>query len=584
MQPASGSICVIVYSKPDERVIKRDLCREDLLLKAVEEYPEEQWDVYWAPSLSLSQIPPGDFEQFVRTTMKLVDVCTRFEEIVKPPKSSIVLCVVPRTRTINDIIRAAGKLQSPSVIAANVVEYKNQQQTAFGVYDGHERPSPYSQNTLPPFLMWYPLLEAKRDWLKAQGATEPDALERMLAELERDTRRRTQIRHQAAELVRSASEDFAKDDPMASTLRLRIDAIFGYTCDYAYTTKRLDDILVGVGEDEDECLSDQNPIVQAFQSSLKARTNEIRNKAVLPDILPNVYTSIRRHVITFGFVVGDHSLQQWHQSVELLLDLLPPGSGSSYNVLHKLRIAVILLVARRVMHEIRDLFKRVVARSLDIPALPPRILIAEQLLNISIDDTQIVLEPTHYVNPERDWRVLVAQEKDGERMFVVKFLTDRYGEEAHRTMAGLGFAPALRRVEQLPGGYVMVIMDYVPQNSAAKELGETHRNNLQELLRQLQAHGLAHGDLRDANIIVTSDEQFQVIDWDWAGRAGRRTFPLDVNADLFNHGAPSNVRIHGGDPIEYIHDQQEISKILERGEKRKASLEAEQPQNKRARP
>jgi hypothetical protein len=41
----------------------------------------------------------------------------------------------------------------------------------------------------------------------------------------------------------------------------------------------------------------------------------------------------------------------------------------------------------------------------------------------------------------------------------IKF-TRRYSEDAHRFLAQLGYAPRLRAVMRLPGGWNMVVMDY----------------------------------------------------------------------------------------------------------------------------
>jgi len=54
---------------------------------------------------------------------------------------------------------------------------------------------------------------------------------------------------------------------------------------------------------------------------------------------------------------------------------------------------------------------------------------------------------------------LVFKARTASRDVIMKF-TRKYSTEAHRLLAGLGYAPMLHAVNALPGGWNMVVMDF----------------------------------------------------------------------------------------------------------------------------
>ena len=133
-------------------------------------------------------------------------------------------------------------------------------------------------------------------------------------------------------------------------------------------------------------------------------------------------------------------------------------------------------------------------------------------------------------------------DKDLGTLLCVKF-TRRYSEDAHRFLAQLGYAPRLRAIMRLPGGWIMVVMDYSeytqlcdPTLQISDELRHTIMAKVSEIVQQLHDAGFVHGDIRSTNILVdrgtlTSKDGIKIhfIDFDWAGRQGEAVYPMRVN-------------------------------------------------------
>jgi serine/threonine protein kinase len=62
----------------------------------------------------------------------------------------------------------------------------------------------------------------------------------------------------------------------------------------------------------------------------------------------------------------------------------------------------------------------------------------------------------------------------------------------------------------------MVVMDYVKPLS--RDLPQTVRPQIEQILRELHRNGYVFGDLRQPNIILNQANKIQLIDFDWAGR------------------------------------------------------------------
>lgn len=83
-----------------------------------------------------------------------------------------------------------------------------------------------------------------------------------------------------------------------------------------------------------------------------------------------------------------------------------------------------------------------------------------------------------------------------------------------------------------------------------------------KLIEGLHKEGYVHGDLWDANFLVSTDggtePLFKLIDFDWAGVAGMVRYPANVNRD-------DVVRPEGaidGQLIEKVHDMEMLDQFL----------------------
>jgi serine/threonine protein kinase len=145
-----------------------------------------------------------------------------------------------------------------------------------------------------------------------------------------------------------------------------------------------------------------------------------------------------------------------------------------------------------------------------------------------------------------DCATLRARTKAG-RNIVVKFV-ERYGERAHRVLAGEGLAPALLYCgspcsDQKDPSYQsisMVVMEYVDGDTLAVKRGsgidevtvKTVRSEVQRALELLHDQGLVFGDLRRPNIMITKDGRVKLIDFNWAGEEGQAKYPSLISQEI----------------------------------------------------
>jgi hypothetical protein len=150
---------------------------------------------------------------------------------------------------------------------------------------------------------------------------------------------------------------------------------------------------------------------------------------------------------------------------------------------------------------------------------------------------------------------LVFQAMHGDSHICVKFVR-RYSKEAHIKCASLGAAPSLRGYEILPGGWIMVIMDFLDQESY-EPMTTSHHSYfpaIHSIVENFHQAGFVHGDLRSSNILVRSEEgpnPIALLDFDWSGKAGEACYPFKINRKSVRR--PDAVR--GGQLILADHDK-----------------------------
>ncbi|KAG9222008.1 hypothetical protein PTI98_008983 [Pleurotus ostreatus] len=151
-----------------------------------------------------------------------------------------------------------------------------------------------------------------------------------------------------------------------------------------------------------------------------------------------------------------------------------------------------------------------------------------------------------------------------QRSIVVKFVR-RYGGQVHRVLHAVNLAPELlydgtddpNAVDF--GGLRMVVMAWVSGTTFGEHRGPKDRlqDLLNEALKTLGRDGWVHGDLRPPNVLVSSTENLQIIDFDWSGRNGEARYPLTLNDTLdWANG------VRRGGVITHAHDQEMVKKLI----------------------
>jgi len=124
---------------------------------------------------------------------------------------------------------------------------------------------------------------------------------------------------------------------------------------------------------------------------------------------------------------------------------------------------------------------------------------------------------------------------------VVKF-TRQYSEAAHHFLADLGHAPALRAINDVHGGWKMIVMEYSRYirldaiDFLDCDTRLTIKQRVKEIIEKLHSQDLVHGDIRQVNILVDTSTlgssegvSLQLLDFDWAGQVGVAKYPERVN-------------------------------------------------------
>jgi len=134
--------------------------------------------------------------------------------------------------------------------------------------------------------------------------------------------------------------------------------------------------------------------------------------------------------------------------------------------------------------------------------------------------------------------LFLCSKSNDETKLCVKF-TQKYSKDAHQYCADNGVAPELFAVEELPGGWLMVVMEYLDSSIELSELKGNVRASCKAsataAVAHLHAGGFVHGDIRDTNTMVQKWDNgddvrnVKLVDFDWAGKEGETRYPANVN-------------------------------------------------------
>lgn len=124
----------------------------------------------------------------------------------------------------------------------------------------------------------------------------------------------------------------------------------------------------------------------------------------------------------------------------------------------------------------------------------------------------------------------------------VKF-TRKYSRSLHEICAKNGHAPALLGYDELPGGWIMVVMEHLEhsmftllcsvEEEERREIGGQLRAAVQAIVDAIHAEGHVHGDFRDTILLVSQSDSgalaVRLVDFDWGGKTGEARYPMLVN-------------------------------------------------------
>ncbi|KZO90884.1 hypothetical protein CALVIDRAFT_372643 [Calocera viscosa TUFC12733] len=153
------------------------------------------------------------------------------------------------------------------------------------------------------------------------------------------------------------------------------------------------------------------------------------------------------------------------------------------------------------------------------------------------------------------------------RRCVVKF-SEHYGEEVHEYVANeLQLAPRLLAVKTLsrvaPFLKVVVmeeVVDAVPfdlNRIMTDNALPAVRTKLEAFLASMRKRDYVHGDLRKPNIYVGAKGDVHILDFEYAGKAGKVKYAPDLNTDILP------IDVQGGEAICLEHDEEMITVLLD---------------------
>jgi hypothetical protein len=130
-------------------------------------------------------------------------------------------------------------------------------------------------------------------------------------------------------------------------------------------------------------------------------------------------------------------------------------------------------------------------------------------------------------------KLIFFGEADNGDIICIKFVR-QYSKEVHLHCASLGFAPALRAFESIPGGWYMVVMDALDKEYVMLSSISIDRQILDDIrakVMSIHQAGFVHGDIRDANLMVKRKQggPFMLIYFDWAGKIEEVRYPIDTD-------------------------------------------------------
>ena len=170
---------------------------------------------------------------------------------------------------------------------------------------------------------------------------------------------------------------------------------------------------------------------------------------------------------------------------------------------------------------------------------------------------------TYTSHPMDNKLIFFGKLLDGGRDICIKFVHE-YSPDAHAFCASKGFAPSLHGFEKLPGGWYMVVMDWIPIDFVKLRdfLGFTNDawdaffNDIRDHLREMHRANFVHGDLSNTNILVKHTNgvfSFILVDFNSSGGCGVARYPMNDSPKIWRpEGVCDGELITAEDDIETL--------------------------------
>jgi serine/threonine protein kinase len=167
-----------------------------------------------------------------------------------------------------------------------------------------------------------------------------------------------------------------------------------------------------------------------------------------------------------------------------------------------------------------------------------------------------------YVSQPIKEKLIFFAKNNMDKDICIKFV-HQYSAEAHNHSANKAYAPHLYSCEHIPGGWLMIVMDYIDLNaystydqySVSFPSVDEVKSKINDIVKHLHEGNWVHGDLRSSNFLVRMNGDnnlplVMLIDFDWAGKEMVAQYPLDINISSVTR--PNGVK--GGELIRKEHD------------------------------
>jgi hypothetical protein len=161
-----------------------------------------------------------------------------------------------------------------------------------------------------------------------------------------------------------------------------------------------------------------------------------------------------------------------------------------------------------------------------------------------------------------DYMNLIFGATLGETKVLAKVVLRPYGKDVHAHLAAQHMAPWLYGTSDVQDIASVIVMQLLEdgwitlfdyrnnwnRNGIQEDRKIRLLKRLEEILECLEAGGMVHGDFRMANIMLKrgEEEKAMLIDFDWAGEAGKVKYPV-TRSDGFGYPGEPGGLIDAGD-------------------------------------